>query len=237
MSKKIVGVFKDEDSAIRAIRMLEYDGYLSEEISVIVKDRDQLEVIEGVTDVKPDNNRIPNTKSGAITGAAIGGLGTLLLEITTLAIPGVGPLIAAGPIVATLSGLVVGGAVGGLSGALIDVGFTLNEAKEYKAYLDEGNVVVFVDEKDNKDLVYRNFEENASIVSDKYPTNSHNKNEELINAKWHEFKGDPKARWGKLTESDLNIINGDPRKLSGRLQDRYGWTREQADREIDSYRR
>lgn len=191
MAKNIVGVFKTEDLAINAIRKLEYDGYISEEISVIAKQRDQLDLIEEVTDVETENNKVANAKSGATAGGAVGGLGALVLELSTLAIPGVGPFIAAGPIVATLSGIVAGGAVGGLTGALIDMGFTLNEAKEYKKYLDAGDIVVIVEEKDNRDLVYKNFEDNASVVSDNYKSTGFEENEPYTNAKWQAFKGDP----------------------------------------------
>lgn len=237
MAKKIVGVFKTEDSAINAIRKLEYDGYIHEEISVIAKQRDQLDLIEEVTDVETENKNVPNAKTGAAAGGAIGGLGALFLELTTLAIPGVGPFIAAGPIVATVSGLVAGGAVGGVTGALIDMGFTLNEAKDYKKYLDEGDIVVIVEEKDNSDLVYKIFEDNGSVTSDQYKLDAHEKNEAYIDSKWHAFQGDPQKRWTMLTPDDMKFIKDDTNKLSSKLQEKYGWTKEQADEEVKNYRK
>ena len=85
---------------------------------------------------------------GAVTGAGAGGLlgGALgwLAGIGSLAIPGAGPLIAAGPIVAALSGAAVGAAVGGLAGALIGMGIPEYEARRYEGKVKAGNVLVSV---------------------------------------------------------------------------------------------
>ncbi len=85
---------------------------------------------------------------GAVTGASAGGLlgGTLglLAGIGALAIPGVGPLIAAGPVMAALSGAAAGAAVGGISGALVGMGIPEIEAKTYEGKLRSGNVLIAV---------------------------------------------------------------------------------------------
>ena len=93
---------------------------------------------------------------GAATGLGAGGLlgGTLgwLAGIGSLAIPGVGPLIAAGPIVAALSGVAVGAAVGGIAGALIDLGIPEYQAKRYEGKVKAGNILLSV-HADNPDEV------------------------------------------------------------------------------------
>jgi hypothetical protein len=82
--------------------------------------------------------------AGASTGAVLGGALGLLAGIGALAIPGVGPLIAAGPIVAGLAGLGVGGAVGGFTGALIGMGIPEYEAKRYEGRLQKGGILLSV---------------------------------------------------------------------------------------------
>jgi hypothetical protein len=82
--------------------------------------------------------------AGASTGAVLGGALGLLAGIGALAIPGVGPLIAAGPIMAALTGVGVGGAVGGLTGALIGMGIPEYEAKRYEGRLQKGGILLSV---------------------------------------------------------------------------------------------
>lgn len=176
MNKKVIGVFSKEESAIHAIKTLKLNGYANDEISVIAKDRDGLDRIENVTDVKIDNENAEGAVTGAVAGGVLGGIGALLLEFGVLAIPGVGPFLAAGPIAVTLTGIVAGGAVGGISGALIGMGISETDVTEYENYLNAGNILVLVDERDNKDLVYENFYNNESLNRDKY---QYNRNEIL----------------------------------------------------------
>ncbi len=82
--------------------------------------------------------------TGAGSGAIVGGALGLLAGIGALAIPGLGPLIAAGPIVATLAGMGAGGAVGGLTGALIGLGIPEYEAKRYEGHLQKGAILLSV---------------------------------------------------------------------------------------------
>ena len=84
------------------------------------------------------------TTTGVAAGGAIGGTLGLLAGIGALAIPGVGPFIAAGPIMGALAGLGVGGAVGGLVGALVGMGIPEYEAKRYEGRLKEGGVLLSV---------------------------------------------------------------------------------------------
>jgi uncharacterized protein YjbJ (UPF0337 family) len=60
-------------------------------------------------------------------------------------------------------------------------------------------------------------------------------NSEVLKGKWHQMKGEVKSQWGKLTDDDLDRVEGDTEKLVGRVQERYGYAREDAQREVDSF--
>lgn len=92
--------------------------------------------------------------AGAGTGAVLGGALGWLAGIGALAIPGLGPFIAAGPIVAALSGAAVGGAVGGVAGALIGMGIPEYEAKRYEGKVKDGNILISV-HAENSDEITR----------------------------------------------------------------------------------
>jgi uncharacterized protein YjbJ (UPF0337 family) len=60
-------------------------------------------------------------------------------------------------------------------------------------------------------------------------------NEDILRGKWHQLKGEVKSRWGKLTDDDLDRAEGDAEKLIGRVQERYGYQREEAKDEVDEF--
>ena len=62
-------------------------------------------------------------------------------------------------------------------------------------------------------------------------------NEDILRGKWHQLKGEVKSRWGKLTDDDLDRAEGDTEKLIGRVQERYGYARDEAKREVDDFLR
>ncbi|NLY35796.1 MAG: low temperature-induced protein [Tissierellia bacterium] len=167
MDKKIIGVFETEQAAIRAIKGLKLNGYEAEQISVLAKQCDQLVTVEDVTDAKVQCDTFPKAGGGLLAGGVLGGIGALLLDLGLFAIPGVGPFLAAGPIAVTLTGIVAGGAIGGIAGAFIDAGLNVTDAKEYEAFLNEGKILVIVDDNDNREVVYDNFAENESINRDR----------------------------------------------------------------------
>lgn len=136
---------KTDDHAIRIANRLQAAGFTSSDISLLTPDRG------GLRDLGHENStKAPEgAATGAGTGALLGGALGWMAGIGALAIPGVGPLIAAGPILATLSGLAVGGAVGGVSGALVGMGIPEYEAKQYEGKLREGNVLMCVHAKDS----------------------------------------------------------------------------------------
>jgi len=99
------------------------------------------------------NTKAPEgTTAGAATGGVVGGTLGLLAGIGALAIPGAGPFIAAGPIMATLAGVGVGGAVGGLIGALVGLGIPEYEAKRYEGMIKEGGVLLSVHCNTSKEI-------------------------------------------------------------------------------------
>lgn len=139
--KHIVGVYDTEAEAIRAVEDLKAKGYRAEDISVIGKNRKDIETITDETGTKAGEG----AAAGAATGGAIGGLAGLLAGVGALAIPGIGPILAAGPIAATLTGAAVGAGTGGLAGALIGMGIPEDEADRYDSYVKEGKILVLVD--------------------------------------------------------------------------------------------
>ncbi|WHY87112.1 general stress protein [Neobacillus novalis] len=144
--KHLVGVYDTENEAIQAVQDLKRQGYAAEEISVIGKNNEQVDEINDVTGTKTEEGLV----AGAATGGALGGLVGLLAGVGALAIPGIGPFIAAGPIAATLTGAAVGAGAGGLTGALIGMGLPEEEADRYEGYVNEGKILVVVERRENR---------------------------------------------------------------------------------------
>ncbi|MFC5650499.1 general stress protein [Paenibacillus solisilvae] len=164
-NKKIVGVFDSEAEAIRAIEGLKREGYTSDEISIISKNREDLEAVTEETGTKAPEG----TATGMATGGVLGGITGLLAGIGLLAIPGIGPILAAGPIVATLTGAVAGAGAGGLVGGLIGLGIPEDEAHAYNDYVNDGRILVLVDSRAERDhSVYDTFRTNNSLNAASY---------------------------------------------------------------------
>lgn len=165
MNKKIVGVFYTEHEASRAIEDLKSHGFLTEDISVIARNKRDVEAISDETGTKAPEGMA----SGAATGGILGGVTGLLAGIGALAIPGIGPIIAAGPIAATLTGVAVGAGTGGLVGGLIGLGIPEDEAESYDNYVDEGRILVMVDADNTRESdVYTIFRNHNSANADRY---------------------------------------------------------------------
>jgi hypothetical protein len=133
-------IFPSRVEAETAVNELTRAGFSSQDVSVLMSDR------SGTRDFATEKNtKAPEgTTTGAGVGGTIGGTLGLLAGIGAIAIPGVGPLIAAGPIMATLAGVGVGGAVGGVVGALIGMGIPEYEAKRYEGRVKDGGVLLSV---------------------------------------------------------------------------------------------
>ena len=141
VTRHVVGHYHTEAEAIAAIEDLKRQGYGSDEISVMSKHSEDVEAIADET----GTHAADGAATGAATGGILGGLGGVLAGIGALAIPGIGPIIAAGPIVAGITGAAAGAGVGGLAGALIGMGIPEEEATRYNDYFNEGKILVLVD--------------------------------------------------------------------------------------------
>ncbi len=174
--KKVIGVFETSTQAINAIHRLKEKGYNTDDISVIAKSDEKVDEVERSTDVHTEADAASGAGAGAVTGGILGGIGGLLVEAGVLLIPGVGPFIAAGPILTTLTGIVAGGAAGGLVGALVGMGIDKTEAKDYEGKLNEGKLLVLVDtEDDRSDFVYDTFTNHNTMNTQYYPEDYRNR--------------------------------------------------------------
>ncbi|KHL97279.1 low temperature-induced protein [Paenibacillus sp. IHB B 3415] len=164
MTDKIVGVFDTEQEATRAIESLQSQGFTNDDISVITRDRDDLKSIsEDTGTMAPEG-----VATGAATGGVVGGITGLLAGIGALAIPGIGPILAAGPIVATLTGAAIGAGAGGLVGGLIGLGIPEDEARDYEGYVDSGKILVLVDDNGRGRDIHNVFRGNRSLNASRY---------------------------------------------------------------------
>jgi hypothetical protein len=136
----VFGIYSTREGVETGADVLARSGYPVTDISVLLPES------LGTKDMGTEKaTKAPEgAAAGAGSGAVLGGTLGLLAGIGALAIPGVGPLIAAGPIMATLAGIGVGGAVGGFTGALIGLGIPEYEAKRYEGHLQRGGILLSV---------------------------------------------------------------------------------------------
>ncbi len=136
----VFGIYKSVAQAEGAVNRITVAGFSSNDISVLLPDNQSSKEF-----AHEKNTKAPEgTTTGVATGGVLGGTLGLLAGIGALAIPGVGPFIAAGPIMGALAGLGVGGAVGGLIGALVGMGIPEYEAKRYEGRIKDGGVLLSV---------------------------------------------------------------------------------------------
>lgn len=156
MSKAVFGIAKSEAQAQNIVDQLKSGGFSNNDISVLFPDK------RGTRDFAHEQHtKAPEgATAGAGTGGLLGGALGWLVGAGLLAIPGLGPFIAAGPLMAALSGAAVGAAVGGLTGALIGMGIPEYEAKRYEGKLKEGNILISVHSEtgDQRDSAKKIFE-------------------------------------------------------------------------------
>lgn len=138
IERNVVGVYETEQEAIIAIEDLVKQGYDKQDICVIGKDLKNVNYIADETGTVAEET----AATGALAGGTLGGLTGLLVGVGALAIPGVGPIIAAGPIASSLIGAVAGAGLGGLTGALIAIGIPDDEAEFYGNSVKEGKILV-----------------------------------------------------------------------------------------------
>ena len=144
----VYGIYGTREMAEGAVDQLLASGFRNEDISVLLQDN------TGTKDFAHEKaTKAPEgTTTGVLTGGVIGGTLGLLAGIGALAIPGLGPFIAAGPIMGALAGVGSGGVVGGIIGALVGMGIPEFEAKRYEGRIKAGGILLSV-HCDNHDWV------------------------------------------------------------------------------------
>lgn len=144
MSKTVVGIFDNQSSAENAARQIKDSGLKSGDISILAKQletnnaQDQLGRITDHTTSTNENQVNDNISDGVVSGTVLGGLAGLVIGLGTIAIPGLGVIAAAGPIVGLLSGAVTGGVVGGL----VDLGIPEENSRQYETEIRHGRILL-----------------------------------------------------------------------------------------------
>jgi len=146
-NKAVFGIAKTESQAIAIADNLKAAGFTESDVSVLFPDK------QGTKDFAHEQHtKAPEgAAAGATGGAVLGGALGWMVGIGSLAIPGLGPFIAAGPIMAALAGAAGGAAAGGLTGALIGMGIPEYEAKRYEGKIKSGNILLSVHTEDGNE--------------------------------------------------------------------------------------
>jgi hypothetical protein len=136
----VFAIFRSREAVEEAVGALEAAGFRNTDISVLLPEN------EGTKDLAHEKHtKAPEgVTAGTVTGGAIGGILGTLIGIGMIAIPGLGPLMAAGPIIAALTGVGSGGVVGGIIGALVGLGIPEYEAKRYEGRIKLGGLLLSV---------------------------------------------------------------------------------------------
>jgi hypothetical protein len=149
MARAVFCLARDEAHANRIVEDLKNAGFPSTDISVLMPDKRSTREFAQEKETKAPEG----AATGAVAGGTVGGVLGWLTGIGALAIPGVGPFIAAGPIMAALGGVAVGGVAGGLVGALIGMGIPEHEAKRYESKVKEGGVLISVHSESSAETI------------------------------------------------------------------------------------
>ncbi|HZR80817.1 MAG TPA: general stress protein [Candidatus Binatia bacterium] len=144
MANIVVCTVESPATAEAIIEDLKDEGFAGGDISVAMQDQAQAKKIAAEKDTKAAEGAV----TGAVTGGLLGGIAGWLVGIGTLAIPGLGPLIAAGPLMAALSGAAVGATTGGIVGALVGLGIPEDEARRYEERVRAGDALISVEVED-----------------------------------------------------------------------------------------
>ncbi len=140
MKRAVMCIVPNQNQAEYVVGQLQHAGFSNSDISVVFPDHHRSRDFATGHDTKAPEGAVAGAGAGGLVGGTLG----LLAGIGALAIPGLGPLIAAGPLLATLSGVAAGATVGGVTGALVGLGIPEIEAKRYEGKLRSGNVLVAV---------------------------------------------------------------------------------------------
>src|SRR5258708_25288112 len=147
MKKAVFGIVKTEDEAMNIANQLQAAGFSPNDISVLFPDRTGTRDFAHEQHTKAPEGAATGAGAGAVLGGALG----WMVGIGSLAIPGLGPFIAAGPIMTALAGAAGGAAARGLTGALIGMGIPEYEAKRDEGKVKDGNILISVPTEDSKE--------------------------------------------------------------------------------------
>jgi hypothetical protein len=136
----VFGIFRDRGQLERSVDELRASGFRMSDISALFPDNTGTKEFAHEKHTKAPEGAAVGAGAGAVLGGTLG----LLVGLGAIAIPGLGPVIAAGPIMAALAGMGAGGAVGGLTGALIGLGMPEYEAKRYAGLVKQGGILLSV---------------------------------------------------------------------------------------------
>ncbi len=137
-NKAVFAIFQDRSALERAVDSLKAGGFRNSDISVLMQSADETRDFAHQKSTKAPEG----ATTGATTGALAGGTLGWLAGAGALAIPGIGPFVAAGPIMAAIAGAGIGGAVGGITGALVGMGIPEYEAKRFESYVKNGGLLL-----------------------------------------------------------------------------------------------
>ena len=147
-TKSVFCIASSRNQADHIVDSLKQANFSNNDISALFPDKGTTRDFAHEKSTKAPEGAV----AGASTGGVIGGALGWIAGIGALAIPGVGPFIAAGPIVAALSGVAVGAAVGGIAGGLIGLGIPEIEAKRYEGKIREGNILISVHTENSEEI-------------------------------------------------------------------------------------
>jgi hypothetical protein len=170
-NKAVIGLVNSEGQAGYIIGELRAAGFDANDISALLPDTRGTRDFAHEHHTKAPEGAVAGVSAGGVVGGALG----LLAGVGAIAIPGLGPLIAAGPLMAALSGAAVGAAVGGVTGALVGMGIPEIEAKRYEGKIKSGNILLAVHVEDGhqidraKEVFKRNGAEDISTVGEASP--------------------------------------------------------------------
>jgi hypothetical protein len=148
MAKAVYGIAETQADTANLIDRLQGAGFVATDVSVLAAHN---QGDDGIA-IEKQTKGLEGTATGASAGGVLGGVLGLLAGMGTLAIPGLGLFVAAGPLLATLSGIGIGASVGGLAGGLIGLGIPEYEARRYEGHLEKGRVLIAVHCRDNGEI-------------------------------------------------------------------------------------
>jgi hypothetical protein len=144
MKKAVMCIVQRQDQAEAIVNQLQTVGFTPNDISVLFPDKRGTKDFAHEHSTKAPEGAVAGASAGSVLGGTLG----LLAGIGALAIPGLGPFIAAGPLMAALGGAAVGAGVGGITGALVGMGIPEIEAKKYEGKIRGGNILIAVHTED-----------------------------------------------------------------------------------------